>query len=134
MNRNCGQTHHAECWRQHGHSACAEREMARLQERHDLAVKKNGEQFFEIERLEEMRIEYLDAENILFRRIDTLEAEIERQQAMHLNCTKRCHKALMDVERLEGALLVIYEMGAQSDYHLVQEMSKIAKEALSGGG
>ena len=34
------------------------------------------------------------------------------------------------VERLEGALLVIYEMGAQSDYHLVQEMSKIAKEAL----
>ena len=60
--------------------------------------------------------------------------EIERQQAMHLNCTKRCHKALMDVERLEGALLVIYEMGAQSDYHLVQEMSKIAKEALSGGG
>ena len=52
MNRNCGQTHHAECWRQHGHSACAEREMARLQERYDLAVKKNGEQFYKIERLE----------------------------------------------------------------------------------
>ena len=52
MNRNCGQTHHTECWRQHGHSACAEREMARLQERYDLAVKKNGEQFYKIERLE----------------------------------------------------------------------------------
>ena len=51
MNRNCGKTHHAECWRQHGHSACAEREMARLQERYDLAVKKNGEQFYKIEQL-----------------------------------------------------------------------------------
>jgi len=55
MNRNCGQTHHAECWRQHGHSACAEREMARLQERYDLAVKKNGEQFYKIKRLEGVR-------------------------------------------------------------------------------
>ena len=43
MNRNCGQTHHAECWRQHGHSACAEREMARLQERLEGVLRLYGE-------------------------------------------------------------------------------------------
>jgi len=37
--------------------------MARLQERYDLAVKKNGEQFYKIERLEGALREMYSAEN-----------------------------------------------------------------------
>lgn len=36
--------------------------------------------------------------------LEAKDQEIERQKALHLNCTKRCHKALSDVERLEAEL------------------------------
>ena len=84
-----------------------------------------------------------------------LRAEIERLRALHLERTKTTHKALTErddeikrlkfalaicdipvkrqykkIERLKIALIVIQQMGAQSDYHLVKKMSNRAKAAL----
>ena len=57
--------------------------------------------------------------------------EIERQQAMHLNCTKRCHKALMDVERLEGvrdAAIPIADNGYAEESDITRLREALDKE------
>ena len=62
--------------------------------------------------------------------IESCEADIKHMQTVVDRVALIRLDLEADVVRLETELLVIHQMGAQSDYHLVQEMSKKAKAAL----